>query len=164
MSHSAAICRTRETGQRGVADLRSPAHRVPQHRVFVVDDEHVIASTLATILRFEGFDSAGFTVPHEALEAARKEAPDLLISDVVMGQVSGIEVAIQFRQRWPECKILLFSGQSTVYGLLEDANRRGYQFELLQKPMHPVDLVRKVRSVLEGVPSRDTRYRHRSVA
>ena len=80
--------------------------------VFVVDDEVVIAKTLAIILRNEGFDAIAFHSPEQALERAKETAPDLLISDVAMPGMTGIELAIQMKSRFPQCKILLFSGQS----------------------------------------------------
>jgi CheY-like chemotaxis protein len=54
----------------------------PVPRIFVADDELVIASTLATILQMSGFSAEFFTSPLEALTAARSKAPDLLVSDV----------------------------------------------------------------------------------
>jgi CheY-like chemotaxis protein len=53
----------------------------PGSRIFVVDDEPVIASSLAAILRMNGFSARFFTSPLEALAAARSESPDLVISD-----------------------------------------------------------------------------------
>ena len=114
-----------------------------QPRVFVVDDEDVIASTLAMILRLKGgFNARSFTKPLDALEAARLEAPDLLISDVVMPLLSGIELAIQVREHCPDCKVLLFSGQAATVSLLETARAKGYDSELLLEagtPIRPTD-------------------------
>jgi len=119
-----------------------------QPYVFVVDDEPVIATTLATILRLNGgFRARSFTQPLEALEAARVENPDLLITDVVMPLLSGIELAIQVRELCPDCKILLFSGQAATSHLLEAAGANGHNFELLVKPVHPADLLAKIRSL-----------------
>jgi CheY-like chemotaxis protein len=53
-------------------------------RIFVVDEEHIGASTLAAILQKSGFSARFFTCPREALAAARSEAPDLPMSDVMM--------------------------------------------------------------------------------
>lgn len=80
----------------------------------MVGDEKVIASSLATILRLQGFEATPFTEPQRALEAACSEAPDLLISDVVMPALSGIDLAIRVQQHCPDCKILLFPGQAAT--------------------------------------------------
>ncbi len=65
----------------------------PCPRIFVVDAEPVIASSLAAMLRMNGFSARFFTSPLEALAAVRSESPDLLISDVAMPGISRIELA-----------------------------------------------------------------------
>jgi CheY-like chemotaxis protein len=120
-------------------------------RVFVVDDEDVIASSLATILRFQGgFHATSFSDPQQALQAAQAEAPDLLISDVVMPYMSGIDLAIQLRRLSPDCKVLLFSGQAATADLLKAARAAGFTFELLLKPVHPADLLASIRTLTDG--------------
>jgi DNA-binding NtrC family response regulator len=111
----------------------------PVPRIFVVDDEYVIASSLAAILKLNGFSAKFFTCPREALTAAGSYAPDLLISEVAMPGISGIDLAIQMRARFPTCKILLFSGQATTVDLLNDARAQGHQFDLLLKPAPPTE-------------------------
>lgn len=118
-------------------------------RVFVVDDEDVIATTLGMILRQHGFEAHSFNLPLEALRAAREKAPDLLISNVVMPLLSGIELAIQMREHCPNCKVLLFSGQAATANLLEDARASGHSFDVLSKPVHPADLLKRIRTVIE---------------
>jgi DNA-binding NtrC family response regulator len=107
-----------------------------QALIFVVDDEFVIASTVALILRSRGFDARDFTEPLAALEASRSESPDLLFSDVVMPELDGFELGAQISKVCPQCKVLLFSGNPGVYGL---QNRR--EFEVLEKPMQPAQMV-----------------------
>jgi CheY-like chemotaxis protein len=102
-------------------------------RVLVADDEQVIANTLAIILNQAGF---------EALESFQ---PDMLISDVIMTGMTGIEAAIATREKMPNCKILLFSGQAATADLLEKARLEGHEFEILAKPVHPTDLLAKLR-------------------
>jgi DNA-binding NtrC family response regulator len=120
---------------------------MPVPRVFVVDDEHVIASTLAAILKLNGYSATSFTSPMAALAAARSSAPDLLISDVAMPDLSGIDLAIRMKAQYPECKILLFSGQAAALDLLEDARSRGHNFQLLQKPVHPSAMLSIIRAL-----------------
>ncbi len=121
-----------------------------QPSVFVVDDEPVIATSLAMILRLNGgFSARSFTKPLEALEAARLEAPDLLITDVVMPLLSGIELAIQVREHCPNCKVLLVSGQGATPHLVEAAGAKGHDFELLIKPVRPADLLVRIQHLTE---------------
>jgi CheY-like chemotaxis protein len=132
----------------------------PAPRIFVVDDEHVIASTLAAILNLNGYSAKFFTRPLEALAAAQSDIPDLLISDVAMPGLSGIDLAIQMRARHPECKILLFSGQAATLDLLEDARNQGHDFHLLLKPVHPTELLYEIGMLGAGARSRTPPARH----
>jgi len=118
----------------------------PVSRIFVVDDETIIAESLAIILRKSGFMAVSFSNPVEALERAKTEPPDLLLTDVVMPQFSGIDLAIQMKAFCPDCRILLFSGQASTKDLLENARKFGHHFQLLSKPVHPADLMRKITS------------------
>ena len=115
-----------------------------RQRIYVVDDEHVIATTLAIILTQNGFDALAFGSAKEAITAADVFPPDLLLTDVVMPDMNGIELAIQFRQKYPDCKVLLFSGQAATNNLLEEAKGAGYDLELLSKPVHPQDLLARL--------------------
>jgi DNA-binding response OmpR family regulator len=114
--------------------------------VFVVDDESVIATTLSIILNQSGFDASAFDDPAKAIAARAERLPDLLISDVMMPGISGVELAIKFREAQPGCRILLFSGQAATADLLEKAREKGYNFDLLSKPVHPADLLAKLRN------------------
>jgi DNA-binding NtrC family response regulator len=118
----------------------------PNRVVFVVDDESVIAETLAVILNQAGFQASAFDHPEKAIAAIAELRPDLLISDVIMPGMTGVELAIHFRKTQPDCKVLLFSGQAATADLLEEARNQGYDFDLLSKPVHPADLLAKLRS------------------
>ena len=114
-------------------------------RVLVADDEQVIANTLAIILNQSGFDARAVYSGEKAIEAIDEFQPDMLISDVIMTGMTGIEAAIQMREKLPNCKILLFSGQAATADLLERARSQGHEFEILAKPVHPTDLLAKLR-------------------
>jgi len=116
----------------------------PKRRVLVVDDEQVIADTLSIILNKAGFDASPVYTGTAAVESARTIQPDLIISDVIMPDMNGIEAAIQIRAFLPGCKILLFSGQAATADLLESARAKGHEFEILAKPVHPQDLLAKL--------------------
>src|SRR5665213_2841227 len=97
-------------------------------RVLVADDEQVIANTLAIILNQAGFEARAVYSGEKAIEALDIFHPDMLISDVIMTGMTGIEAAIQTREKLPKCKILLFSGQAATADLLERARAQGHEF------------------------------------
>lgn len=114
-------------------------------KVLVADDERVIADTLAIILNQSGFDAKAVYSGEAAVETSESWRPNMLISDVIMADLNGVEAAIRIREMLPSCKILLFSGQAATADLLDQAARAGHQFEILAKPVHPQDLLAKLR-------------------
>jgi DNA-binding response OmpR family regulator len=116
--------------------------------IFVVDDEKAIAETLAIILGKSGFIATSFTDPLEALEKALVRSPGLLLSDVVMPALSGVDLAVQIKEKCPNCKILLFSGQAETTDLLTAARMQGHDFPLVAKPIHPADLIIRIRELI----------------
>lgn len=112
--------------------------------VLVADDEWVIADTLTIILNQSGFQATAVYSGEAAVETAKTLRPDMLVSDVVMPGISGIEAATQIRVLLPACKILLFSGQAATVSLLEKA-QCSHRFEILSKPVHPKDLLARLR-------------------
>jgi CheY-like chemotaxis protein len=119
--------------------------------VFVVDDEKIIASTVAAILEASGFTARAFVDPLEALRAAETRCPDIMLTDVIMPQLNGIDLGIQFKAMYPQCRVLLFSGQAVTADLLKDAKSEGHHFDVLAKPIHPDELLSAIRAL--AVPS-----------
>jgi DNA-binding response OmpR family regulator len=116
--------------------------------VLIVDDERVIADTLAIILSKSGFRAVTAYDGFRALELATTVRPKLLISDVMMPGMTGIELAIALTELDPECKVLLFSGQAATVDLLKTAREGGHDFTTLTKPVHPSDMLRRVSECL----------------
>lgn len=113
-------------------------------RILVVDDDAAIADTLAVILNANGYHARAVHSAEEAIEESVLLAPDVLITDVIMSGMSGIDLAIHISNTVPTCKIILFSGQAQTPELLREAEARGYRFELLQKPVHPQVLLQRL--------------------
>lgn len=116
--------------------------------ILIVDDEKVIADTLSIILTRAGFTTVTAYNGETALKIAAAISPALLISDVVMPGISGVELAITITQTLPDCKILLFSGQAATVDLLEKARRDGHYYTTLSKPVHPTDMLKRISECL----------------
>jgi CheY-like chemotaxis protein len=117
----------------------------PTPRILVVDDEKVIADTIVQILNRNGFIAEAAYGGQEAIDKAKRDCPELVLSDVLMPRVDGVEAAIAIRQHCPETRIVLFSGQAATVEILARARERGHTFELLPKPIHPTQLIKHLR-------------------
>jgi CheY-like chemotaxis protein len=124
-----------------------PAKQQPL--VLVVDDERVIADTLSIILSRGGFTTVTAYDGESALELALAVAPDLLLSDVMLGPgIDGTQLAIELTTELPDCKVILFSGHAATRDLLTEARKLGHDFTLLTKPIHPADLLARITETL----------------
>jgi len=124
--------------------------------ILVVDDEKIIADTLSAILNKSGFAVMTAYDAKTALEFARVIPPELLITDVAMPGMNGIDLAIAVSQLIPDCKILLFSGQASTIDLLDSARHQGHHFNLLTKPIHPTDMLKRIAECLTNSPASQT--------
>jgi CheY-like chemotaxis protein len=119
-----------------------------ERRVLIVDDERRIAETSALILQSHGYQTAAAFDGPSGLVRCREFQPHLVLTDVVMPGMTGIEMAIAIRSEFPNCAILLISGQAATADMLESARHQGYTFELLAKPVHPTRLLQRVAEIL----------------
>ena len=110
-------------------------------RVLIVDDEQMIASTLAQILNGSGFVAKAVFSGEHAVPEASEFRPDVLLTDVIMRGISGIDVAMQVSKVLPACRVILLSGQASTADLLDRAEALGYSFEVIAKPIHPKELL-----------------------
>jgi|ERR1700739_538147 len=121
--------------------MSTPSGATRKVSVLVVDDEQLVADSLAKILQIFGFDASSQYSGYQAIDRANTVAFDVLISDVVMDGMTGIDSAIEIRRILPNCKVLLVSGNNRTADMLKDAHERGHEFEVLAKPVHPSQII-----------------------
>src|SRR3954451_5919241 len=106
-------------------------------RVLVVDDDVRVADSLVQILIATGHEALAAYSAEAAMKLAEKLNPEAVVTDVVMGPVSGIELANHIREHFPGCRVLLFSGHATTRAFTEAFLTRGSSVQFLPKPVHP---------------------------
>ena len=115
-------------------------------RVLVVDDERLITDTICAILNENGFHASGAYSGEEALEAAIELRPQLVLTDVMMPRMSGVELGIKLRSLYPETTVILLSGQAATSAMIQRAEEDGHRFVLIPKPIHPIELIARLKS------------------
>ena len=96
------------------------------------------------ILRQKGYEATSVHSGEEAIKLAQVCIPDFLLSDVILGGISGVETAMTIRKLHPDCRVILFSGHAAAVAPLRDAMLDGYFFELLSKPVNPDELINRL--------------------
>jgi DNA-binding NtrC family response regulator len=118
-------------------------------RILIVDDEPRIADTLAVIFQRAGYDTSVVYRGEDALGLLATYQPSIVITDVVMPGMDGIELAKAIRSSYPNCRVLLFSGNADTQQMLNAAREQGYAFEVLAKPIPPLQMLAKIASLLD---------------
>lgn len=118
---------------------------------FVVDDEQQNADTLVVMLRQSGFSAYAFYDAASALEFAATVTPDVMITDVQLLGMNGMDLAITLRKLAPEVKMLLFCGQACSEDLRSKARDSGYTFSVLAEPISPTDLLAQISALMSAV-------------
>jgi DNA-binding NtrC family response regulator len=137
-THPHLICdgtkhRCREIGE-------TMTSQASKHKVLVIDDDRIVADTLAEILRLHGFAPVALYSGEEALELVDRFRPDIVLSDICMNQVNGIEAAVRIRELHPECRVILFTASSLTAETRQTIQDLG--FELLLRPLHPQNVLK----------------------
>ena len=115
----------------------------PAPYVLVVDDDPSVADTLALILRGAGYAAATAYDAGTALRLAELAPPHILVSDVCMPGMDGIELAVRLCASVPDCAVLLISATDQTERLTE-ARTSGHNFRFLLKPFHPERLLHEL--------------------
>jgi len=113
--------------------------------ILVADDESLICRTVVEILRSEGYDAVAVMDGAAAVECAGRIEPKILLVDVMMPGMNGIEAAKKISQAHPGIRVICFSGHASSSELLEEAQAQGHEFEFLSKPIRPEALIKAIR-------------------
>ncbi len=127
--------------------VRTPAFPGQRPRVLVVDDEAGIRETLQILLRNEGFDPTLADNGKAALDVIATGSPDIVLSDVRMPGIGGLEVLMAARERDPDTPVILMTAQATLQTAMQAVNEGAFYY--IQKPFRNDELVAILRRAAE---------------
>lgn len=104
-------------------------------KIVIVDDDEEIVEALTDMLELEGFSVCGFQQPYKALEFLRRDSPTVVLSDVKMPKMDGINLLSRLHQLDAEMPVLLMSGHADIPIAIEAMKEGAYDF--MEKPLQP---------------------------
>lgn len=107
-------------------------------QVMVLDDERIVGQTLKPALRKLGCDVETFREPRVAFERIEEKEFDVVVTDILMDDIDGIQVLERVLERWPRTRVIMITG----YAMMEMARRAMEKgaFDFVAKPFTPDDL------------------------
>jgi two-component system NtrC family response regulator len=116
-------------------------------RILVIDDEHVIRELMREILERAGHETLGAETPERALALLDEQDVELVVSDIVMPGLSGLELLVEVRVRCPSVPVILVTGAGTHENMSEAITRGAHG--LIVKPFTHAELQSAVAAALE---------------
>src|SRR5712671_655384 len=126
---------------------------MPKSRVLVIDDEAAIRDSLRMTLEYEGYEFLSAATGQEGLAVAERDAPDLVLLDVKMPGMDGIEVLERLRAINDALPVVVVSGHGTISTAVE-ATKKG-AFDFIEKPFASERVLVSLRNALDSRQLRD---------
>lgn len=124
-----------------------PDQTRPAPYLLVVEDERVIGETLGAILRNEGYAVAVTYDAESAIEIAELAPPEVVVTDVGLPGMNGVDLAFYLQELIPDCKVVLLTGMPEEAIRLLSA-RPGPRFRMFAKPIQPAELLKSISELL----------------
>ncbi|HWR69252.1 MAG TPA: sigma-54 dependent transcriptional regulator [Desulfomonilia bacterium] len=118
-----------------------------RHRVLIIDDEPDIVEVMMARLEAMGFFAMGYTKAPKALEALRKEDFSVLITDLKMPDMDGMEVLAEAKKIDPDIEVIIFTAYGSIEGAVQAIKEGAHDY--LVKPFEPIELVAKIEKAIE---------------
>jgi two-component system response regulator PilR (NtrC family) len=116
-------------------------------RILIVDDEESIRDVLSIMLRREGYNVAVATDGAQALQYLQEHTCDLIVSDVKMPRMSGMELLTQVKERSPETVVIMITAFSSTDEAVEAMKQGAYDY--ITKPFRNEEIRLVIRNALE---------------
>jgi DNA-binding NtrC family response regulator len=115
-------------------------------RIIVIDDEKIVCDMAKKILENEGYEVETFIDSENALERIRSTRFDLVITDLMMENVSGMDILREVNKRYPETRVIMLTAYATLDATIEAIRERIYDF--FPKPVKIEELKKSVKQAL----------------
>jgi DNA-binding NarL/FixJ family response regulator len=129
--------------------------KAQKHHILIVEDEQLLNDAYGTILERQGFSVASVYNGEEALVEMKRQTPDLVLLDLRMPKMNGVEFlkAVQLKKNYPKSKVVVFSNYD-VQKDIDEAFKLGATRYMLKAWASPKELVKLVQDMLGVKPAK----------
>ena len=118
-----------------------------QARILIVDDDDIARKNFTRILQREGFDVSTAETGSSALERLAQRSCDVVMTDLVMEDVNGLELLSRIKNQFPETEVILITGYASIPTAIEAIKKGAYHY--IEKPVRPAEMVHLARQAVE---------------
>ena len=122
-------------------------HKAARQKILAIDDEEIVRKSCDRILRPAGYDIDTSADGPSALEMIGTKKYDLVLTDLKMPSMDGLEVMGEIKKRLPEAKVIIVTGYSTLDNAVKATMTGAYNY--IEKPFSPESLLAVVRDALK---------------
>jgi DNA-binding NtrC family response regulator len=115
-------------------------------KIIVIDDEKIVCDMAKKVLENEGYEVETFTDSQNALERLRQQRFDLVITDLKMENISGMDILREVNRLYPQTKVIMLTAYATLDATIEAIRERIYDF--FPKPVKIEELKKSVKKAL----------------
>ncbi|MEW5746087.1 MAG: response regulator [Nitrospirota bacterium] len=120
---------------------------MPKGKILVVDDEEIVRISCNRLLTPEGYDVKTVKSATDAFALLKAEPFDLVLTDLKMPDIDGIEVLRRVKEEWPHIEVVMITGYQTITSAVQ-AIKLG-AFDYLEKPFTPDSILATVENALK---------------
>jgi DNA-binding NtrC family response regulator len=117
-------------------------------KILVIDDETIVRTSCERTLTPEGYEVISASGGQEGIEYLQNQSFELVLLDLKMPDIDGIEVLTRIKKEWPDTKVIMITGYSTVDTAVQALRYGAYNF--IEKPFTPDSLLNAVKEIFEG--------------
>ena len=124
-------------------------------RILIVDDDDLTRKNLTRLLQKEGFHISGAKTASKGLECLFESSYDLVMTDLVMEDINGLELLTRIKNQFPDTEVILITGYASIPTAIEAIKKGAYHY--LEKPIRPDEMVHLARQAIEKKRLREQR-------
>jgi len=116
--------------------------------IIVIDDEKIVCNMCQRVLEAEGYQVEAFTDSVMALARIKEKRFDIVVTDLKMEKVNGMDILREVNERYPDTKVIMLTAYATLDAAIEAIREKIFDF--FPKPVKIEDLKSSIKKALEG--------------